>query len=136
VAIVAGLVAAAGDRMGYRAARRKLRIGKLRPRTVAMLIAVSTGIVISLATYGVVLLIWKDFRDALTKYQSTKAALATAQAELEPVTRARDAAVREKDIAEADKEKAVAANLAAQAELAEANKQLSDIRGQLMDSTI
>lgn len=81
-AIVAALVAAAGDRMGHRAARRKLRIGKLRPRTVSTIIAVATGVLISLATYGAMFAFWANFRDALTHYNQVKADLGRAEAEL------------------------------------------------------
>lgn len=81
-ALVAALVAAAGDRMGHRAARRKLRIGKLRPRTVSTIIAVATGVLISLATYGAMFAFWANFRDALTHYNQVKADLVKAQSEL------------------------------------------------------
>jgi uncharacterized protein (DUF3084 family) len=72
VIVVAALVAAAGDRMGHRAARRKLRIGKLRPRTVSTIIAVTTGVLISLATFGIVFAVWRDFREALLRYDFVK----------------------------------------------------------------
>jgi len=81
--IVAGLVAAVGDRMGHRAARAKIRIGNLRPRTVSTIIAVVTGILISLATYGLVFLIWADFREALTRYRTVKDELTSVQGEIE-----------------------------------------------------
>ncbi len=70
--VVSALVAAAGDRMGHRAARRKLRLGKLRPRDVSTIIAITTGVLISLATFGVGLLVSRDFRDALLRYDEIK----------------------------------------------------------------
>lgn len=73
--VVSGLVAAAGDRMGHRAARAKIRIGKLRPRTASTLIAVATGISISLLTFIVVFSLSRDFRDALLHFEKTKADL-------------------------------------------------------------
>ena len=79
--LVAGFVAAAGDRMGQLAAKRKIRIGKMRPRDASRLVAVMTGMAISLVTFAVVLLIFKDFREALTRYSETKRNLATVQAE-------------------------------------------------------
>lgn len=71
--VISGLVAAAGDFMGQRAARRKLRIGSLRPRYVSRLIAVLSGILISLATYAALFLLYTDYREALTQYGSVKA---------------------------------------------------------------
>ena len=70
--VVAGLVAAGGDRMGHRAARAKIRIGKLRPRTASTIIAVITGVLISLVTFGVVFGVWADFRNALLSYSDVK----------------------------------------------------------------
>src|SRR5512140_3145486 len=74
--VVAGLVAAGGDRMGHRAARAKIRIGTLRPRTASTIIAVITGILISLVTFGVVFAVWADFRDALLRFDTIKGDLA------------------------------------------------------------
>jgi hypothetical protein len=69
--------------MGHRAARRKLRIGKLRPRNVSTIIAVITGVLISLATYGVMFAFWTNFREALSKYTEVKAQAEKAATELE-----------------------------------------------------
>ena len=79
--LVAGLVAAAGDRMGQLAAKRKIRIGKLRPRDASRLVAVLTGMAISIVTFGVVFAVWSDFREALTRYSETKSNLASVLAE-------------------------------------------------------
>jgi hypothetical protein len=81
--IVAGLVAAAGDRMGHRAARAKIRIGNLRPRTASTIIAVGTGVIISLLTFGVVFASWADFRDALLHFERIKHELASTQDSLQ-----------------------------------------------------
>jgi uncharacterized protein (DUF3084 family) len=71
--VVSGLVAAAGDRMGHRAARAKIRIGKLRPRTASTLIAVATGVLISLLSFVLVFAISSSFRDALLRFDKIKA---------------------------------------------------------------
>jgi hypothetical protein len=71
--LVSGLVAAAGDRMGHRAARAKIRIGKLRPRTASTVIAVATGVCISILTFGLVFGLSKNFRDALLRFDTIKA---------------------------------------------------------------
>ena len=122
--------------MGYRAARRKLRIGKLRPRTVASLIAIITGILISIVTYGVVLLVWADFREALTMYQSTRADRDKLRAEREQIERDIDAMEIQLKTASADLEQAIKERTAALTEKSEADKQLTDTRGQLVASAI
>jgi len=80
--VVAGLVAAGGDRMGHRAARAKIRIGKLRPRTASTIIAVITGVLISLVTFAVVFAVWRDFREALLRYDTVKGQISGLQQEL------------------------------------------------------
>lgn len=80
--VIAGLVAAAGDRMGHRAARARIRIGNLRPRTASTIIAVVTGVLISVVTFGVVFASWPQFREALSRYTEVRAAWQKAQAEL------------------------------------------------------
>jgi hypothetical protein len=80
VVISAG-IAAAGDFMGQRAAKRKVRIGNLRPRHTSRLIAVISGVVISLATYGAMFLLYKDFREALTNYDNVKSQYTAALAD-------------------------------------------------------
>jgi hypothetical protein len=112
VTAVAALVAAAGDRMGYRAARRKIRIGKLRPRTVSTLIAVITGVLISLVTFSVVFLVWSDFRNALLRYDYLNG---------ENIRLEEQTGRLEQEIADAEKEKqrALAEMAAAQVKLEE-----------------
>lgn len=80
--VLAGFVAAAGDRMGRLAARRKIRVGNIRPRHVSTGIAVLTGVVIAAVSFGILFLLWNDFRDALSRYDQLRDDLATAQVEL------------------------------------------------------
>lgn len=104
--LVAGLVAAGGDRMGHRAARAKIRIGKLRPRTASTIIAVITGVLISLVTFGVVFAVWRDFREALLRYDEVKSRVGALQAEVAESTTLREQAVAEKARAEEDLQQA------------------------------
>src|SRR5688572_25919814 len=100
--VVAALVSAAADRMGHRAARRKLRIGKLRPRHVSTLIAIISGMVISLATVLVLFLVWRDFYNALTQYDNLNGKLARVQDETKKAEAVRDEAIKAREQAEAD----------------------------------
>jgi peptidoglycan hydrolase CwlO-like protein len=129
MAVIAGLVAAGGDWMGHRAARRKIRIGGLRPRHASTLIAVLTGVIIALATYGIVLLVWRDAREALTLYGKVKADLATATRELSQFQGRLDEA--EQRVADADQ---LVADAEAKAD--ELNGQISGLRGQIIELTI
>jgi hypothetical protein len=119
--VISGLVAAAGDYMGQRAARRKVRIGTLRPRYVSRLIAVCSGIVISLATYGAMFLLYTDFRKAVTEYDETVARYNKAVAD-------RDAAESQlkgmQDDLKAADEKVAAANKSVE----EANRSITELQ--------
>lgn len=113
--VVAGLVAAGGDRMGHRAARAKIRIGKLRPRTASTIIAVVTGVLISLVTFGVVFAVWSDFREALLRYDTVKGQLAGLKQELTTAQQQRQEA---------------------EAAQAKAKQELSQIQSQMIDVTV
>jgi len=101
----------------------------LRPRTVSTIIAVVTGILISLATFGIVFAIWSDFREALLRYGDVKASLAEAQQDMadmqSEVEQARD------EVAQARQERE-----AAQAEADKLNQEMSDMRGQTIELAI
>ena len=129
VSLIAGLVAAGGDWMGHRAARRKIRFGKMRPRHVSRLFAVITGVLISLVTFGIVFAVWEDAREALTKYSGVKKELAQTEAYLALMEGS--LAKAQSEVATAD-EKVVVAGLEAE----ELNKQLSLGRGQTFELAI
>jgi predicted nucleic acid-binding Zn-ribbon protein len=129
--VVAALVSAAADRMGHRAARRKLRIGKLRPRHVSTLIAVLSGVVISLVTVGLMFLVWKDFYRALTQWDNLNGKLATVQAETQAAEEARDQAVTDKAQAEADLTAARGQIAEQSIEIRQKVAQIAETRGKL-----
>lgn len=116
--VVAAAVAAAGDRMGHLAARRKIRFGTMRPRNVSTTIAVVTGVVISLVTFLILFGLWADFRDALLKYRTVRDQLGAAEQLM------RDA---EESAAEAQQRLQTA-----QTELVGTQQTLSDTRGTLI----
>ncbi len=136
VSLIAGVVAAGGDWMGHRAARRKIRFGKMRPRHVSRLFAVITGVLISLVTFGVVFAVWKDVREAFTKYASVKKELAQAEASLDGMQNSLDRA--ERNVSEANEAVATANTKVTEAEeeVENLNVQLSDGRGEKFELAI
>jgi hypothetical protein len=134
--IVAGLVAAGGDRMGHKAARSKFRIGKLRPRHAATLISVVTGVLISLVTYTVVFAVWKDFRDALLHYREVKSTLAEVEGKLAGSQKLIDEADARRQQAVDDETKAQAEISKIQVQMIEITKSLSAAQKQLDDANV
>jgi len=134
--VVAGLVAAAGDRMGHLAARRKIRFGKMRPRNVSTLIAVITGLTISLVTFLILFSLWENFRDALLRHGEVRANLAAAQHQLAQAST--DLKAAQDQTQQAVNEKSVAEQELAdlQAELTDLQAEMSDLRGQVTESEI
>ena len=123
-----GLVAAAGDRMGHLAARRKVRFAGLRPRTVSTIIAVSSGLLIMLVTLAAMLLVWSDFRSALWDYDRVKGQLADVETELGEMGGKLSKAERDLVGAQENTQQAEAQRL-------EAEQELSAMQGQLIDIT-
>ncbi len=72
IVIVAAVVATLGDRVGRLAAKRHVAFLGLRPRLAAAWIAVFTGVLISLATLGLVSLISRDAREMLFHFDEIK----------------------------------------------------------------
>jgi uncharacterized protein (DUF3084 family) len=73
IIIVAAVVATLGDRVGRVAAKRHVAFLGLRPRLAAAWIAVFTGMLIALATLGLVTLISRDAREMLFHFDEIKA---------------------------------------------------------------
>ncbi len=63
--LVSGLVAWIGNLVGRNIGRRRLTLGGLRPRYTAQIITVLTGMMITVVTLAVVLLVSNDARQAL-----------------------------------------------------------------------
>ena len=120
--VAAALISAAADRMGHRAARRKLRIGSLRPRHVSTLIAIISGVLIALVTVGVMFLVWHDFFLALTQWDNLNGELARVQAATQK--------------AEADKAQAEADTKRAQDTLQQALDQVSSQSAEIKQKTL
>jgi uncharacterized protein YlxW (UPF0749 family) len=132
--VVAGLVAAGGDRMGHRAARAKIRIGKLRPRTASTIIAVITGVLISLVTFGVVFAVWADFRNALLSYDEVKGRALRLQAELDETNQKREQAQSEQAKAEATLKQLREQQIETTKSLSTAQQELEALKGKVASS--
>lgn len=133
--IGSGLVAAAADRMGHLAARRKVRFGKMRPRTVSTIIAVASGLLIMLVTLTAMLLVWRDFRVALSDYDRIKGQLATVEADLGGMQSRLSKAERDLSAAQDDTRAAEQRRNEAEDQRAQAEAELSATREELIDVT-
>lgn len=74
---LSGVIAYLGDLIGRRVGKKRVRIFSLRPRHTAIIITILSGILISLFTISVILIISKDARDALFRIRVIKKNLKT-----------------------------------------------------------
>ena len=80
--LVSGLVAFVGNQVGRAIGRRRLAVFGLRPRYTAQIITVITGMLITVVTLGVVLLVSNDARQALFHLQEVRRQIAEQEAQL------------------------------------------------------
>ena len=80
--LVSGLVAFVGNLVGRSIGRRRLAVLGLRPRYTAQLITVLTGMLITVVTLAVVLLVSNDARQALFHLQEVQQQIAQQEAQL------------------------------------------------------
>jgi len=80
--LVSGLVAFVGNLVGRSIGRRRLAVLGLRPRHTAQVITVITGMLITIVTLGVVLLVSNDARQALFHLQEVRRQVAEQEAKL------------------------------------------------------
>jgi uncharacterized protein (DUF3084 family) len=80
--LVSGVVAFVGNLVGRNIGRRRLAIFGLRPRHTAQLITVITGMLITIVTLAVVLLVSNDARQALFHLQEVRKQVAEQEAKL------------------------------------------------------
>lgn len=71
ILLVSGLIAVVGDRVGHRIGKKKLSWFNLRPRDTAVVVAVSTGVIISGLTLATLLVLNRSLSDALFNYNRT-----------------------------------------------------------------
>lgn len=114
LAVIGGLIAYLGDKVGMRVGRRRLTLFGLRPKHTSILITIVTGIVIVATSLTMLAIASEDVRTALFRMQELQQALATTrvqydgvvgelaqrQSELERTQAQRDAATAELEAAE------------------------------------
>jgi len=83
LAITGGAIAFIGDRLGLKVGKRRLSLFGLRPRYTSMLIAVITGMIITVTTIGLLSAISVEVRTALFGLEELKTTLANQKSELE-----------------------------------------------------
>ena len=80
--LVSGLVAFVGNQVGRSIGRRRLAVLGLRPRYTAQLVTVLTGMLITVVTLAVVLLVSDDARQALFHLQEVQQQIAQQEGQL------------------------------------------------------
>ena len=83
LAVVGGVIAFIGDRLGTRIGKKKLSIFGLRPRHTAVLVTVVTGICITTVTFGIMAAVSENVRTALFGMDRLNALIADTRAALD-----------------------------------------------------
>ena len=83
LAVVGGVIALIGDRLGTRIGKKKLSIFGLRPRHTAVLVTVVTGICITTVTFGIMTAVSENVRTALFGMDRLNAMIADTRAALD-----------------------------------------------------
>lgn len=118
LAIVGGLIAYIGDKIGMKVGRKRLTLFGLRPKHTSILITIVTGIFIAASSITVLSIVSQDVRTALFEMKAIQEALTVSQLQLEEstsryeqmerslesVVEERDKAAQELDAAQADME--------------------------------
>lgn len=109
LAVIGGIIAYLGDKVGMHIGRRRLTLFGLRPKHTSILITITTGVLIAAASLTVLSIASEDVRTSLFRMQELQEALRTTraqyegvveelflrQSELEQTQAQRDAATRE-----------------------------------------
>lgn len=82
LAVVGGLIAYFGDRIGMKVGRKRLSLFGLRPKYTGIIITIFTGVFITIASIVVLSIASDDVRTALFEMKSIQEALATNQQQL------------------------------------------------------
>lgn len=92
LAVVGGVIAFIGDRLGTRIGKKKLTIFGLRPRHTAVVVTIFTGICITTVTFGIMAAASENVRTALFGMDRLNAMIADTRAALETTAAALTAA--------------------------------------------
>ena len=121
LAVVGGVIAFIGDRLGTRIGKRRLSIFGLRPRHTAVVVTVFTGVCITTVTFGVIAAVSENVRTALFGMERLNRMMAETQAAL---TRTADALTQ----AQSDQERA-------QGELKQSEDEIARLEGERLGLT-
>ena len=83
LAVVGGVIAFIGDRLGTRIGKKKLSIFGLRPRHTAVIVTIFTGICITTVTFGIMAAVSENVRTALFGMERLNAMIAETRAALD-----------------------------------------------------
>lgn len=83
LAVVGGVIAFIGDRLGTRIGKRKLSIFGLRPRHTAVVVTIFTGVCITTVTFGIMAAVSENVRTALFGMDRLNAMIADTRAALD-----------------------------------------------------
>ncbi|WP_313995228.1 DUF3084 domain-containing protein [uncultured Selenomonas sp.] len=83
LAVVGGVIAFIGDRLGTRIGKKKLSIFGLRPRHTAVVVTIFTGICITTVTFGIMAAVSENVRTALFGMDKLNALIAETRAALD-----------------------------------------------------
>jgi hypothetical protein len=83
LAVVGGVIAFIGDRLGTRIGKKKLSIFGLRPRHTAVIVTIFTGICITAVTFGIMAAVSENVRTALFGMDRLNALIADTRAALD-----------------------------------------------------
>src|SRR5579863_8323366 len=80
IAIIAGVIAYIGDRVGHQVGRKRLTIFNIRPRYTSTIIAVATGMIIALFITLIAIFASNQVQTAFFRLNEINAEIAKAQA--------------------------------------------------------
>ena len=70
--VISGVIAYLGDALGTLVGKKRLSLFGMRPRFTALFVAISTGIIITLSTFGIGMMLSDDVRLALFSIEKLK----------------------------------------------------------------
>ncbi len=94
--VISGIIAYVGDWLGTLVGKKRLTIFGLRPRITALVVAISTGILITLLTLGVAAALSEDVRTALFSMDTIRQEIDKLQAETRGLVESRNRLEQEK----------------------------------------
>ncbi|WP_455143969.1 DUF3084 domain-containing protein [Selenomonas noxia] len=116
LAVVGGVIAFIGDRLGTRIGKRKLSIFGLRPRHTAVVVTIFTGVCITTVTFGIMAAVSENVRTALFGMDRLNAMIADTRAAL--------------DFTSGELERAQSAQEKASSELSKSEEEIARLEGE------